>query len=375
MILKTAYPPTTRFSSQYAIRTSPGSQLPFARKITGSRFTATTTSAEGQRDRLSSLTSVPSGTPATTTASPYGVRMAPRLHDDEVEIDVEVARALVADQAPDFAALPLRRVASGGTDNAVFRLGEELALRMPLTPGAVDGLRKELRWMPVLAPHVSVEIPEVVTTGEPSSDYPFPWAVVRWLAGEDASVAPFRSMDEAADDLGRFVHELQTIDPSDVAPPGSEGFSRGLPLAGRDDAFRSFLRQCEGLLDVRRVAEIWDDALAAPEWDGPPVWLHADLLPANLLLREGRLAAVLDFGAMASGDPAYDITPAWHVLDAASRPAFLDLVGADEAMRRRARGLVVSGAVIAWPYYQHTNPTMVAVAQRGLDEVLADLGR
>ncbi len=225
--------------------------------------------------------------------------MAPRLHDDQVEIDVELARALVADQAPEFVALPLRRVASGGTDNAVFRLGNELALRMPLIPGAVDGLRKELRWLPVLAPHISLEIPEVVTTGEPTGTYPFPWAVVRWLDGEDALVAPFSSMGEAAHDLGQFVRELQSIDPSEVAPPGSDGFSRGLPLAGRDDVFRSFLRQCEGLLDVRRVEEIWEDALSAPEWDGarygctqtcsrPTCWFATAGSPGARLRRDGQ---------------------------------------------------------------------------------------
>ena len=117
----------------------------------------------------------------------------------------------------------------------------------------------------------------------------------------------------------------------------------------------------------------WDDALAAPAWKGPPVWLHADLIPGNLLVRDGRLAGVLDFGAMATGDPAYDVTPAWHLLDRISRPAFLEIVGADDAMRRRARGLVVSGGVIALPYYLHTNPSMVATARRGIEEVLADL--
>jgi aminoglycoside phosphotransferase (APT) family kinase protein len=117
---------------------------------------------------------------------------------------------------------------------------------------------------------------------------------------------------------------------------------------------------------------MWDDALAAPEWTGPPVWLHADLIPGNLLVRGGRLAGILDFGTVATGDPAYDVTAAWHVLHRASRPAFLEIVGADEATIRRARGLVVSGAVVAVPYYLHTNPTMVAIARRGVEEVLAD---
>jgi aminoglycoside phosphotransferase (APT) family kinase protein len=299
--------------------------------------------------------------------------MPQRLHADEVDIDEPLARRLLAEQLPQYAALPLRRMVSGGTDNAVFRLGGELALRLPLHPGGVGGLLKEVRWLPVISPHVSLPVPEIVAVGEPAEGYPFPWAVVRWLPGEDALTARPESLRDLARALGRFVAELQSIDSSQVPTPGSPGFVRGLPLAGRDETFREFAPRCVGLTDVRRAERIWDDALAAPQWTGRPVWLHADLLPGNLLLRNGRLAGVLDFGAIATGDPAYDLTPAWQLLDRASRPAFLDLVGADDAMCRRARGLIASGAVIALGYYQHTNPSMVAVARRGLDAVFADL--
>lgn len=295
-----------------------------------------------------------------------------RMHYDEVDIDVTMARRLLAEQLPEYCELPLRRIASGGTDNAVFRLGEHLALRMPLRPGAVGSLLKEMRWLPVLAPHLTLEVPEVVATGQPGAGHPFPWAVVRWLAGEDALTGRLDSMHDAAVDLGCLVLELQGVDMADAPRPGSEGFNRGLPLDGRDADFRAYLARCEGLLDVEQVTEIWEDALAAGDWHGPPVWLHADLLPGNLLVRDGRLTAVIDFGAMATGDPAYDITPAWHVLDRRSRSVFLEVTGTDDATRRRARGLVVSGGVIALPYYRNSNPSMVATARRGIDEVLAD---
>lgn len=195
---------------------------------------------------------------------------------------------------------------------------------------------------------------------------------MRWLEGEDALSARLDSIGETAQALGQFVADLQAIDTTDAPRPGSEGFGRGLPLLGRDPSFRESLAQCDGLLDVRRVAEVWDDALAAPAWDAPPVWLHADLIPSNLLVRGGRLAGVLDFGAMATGDPAYDVAPAWHVLDRATRPAFLEAVGADDATRRRARGFVIWQGVTALPYYLHTNPSMVAMARRGIAEVLGD---
>jgi aminoglycoside phosphotransferase (APT) family kinase protein len=241
-----------------------------------------------------------------------------------------------------------------------------------MRPGAVGGLLKEIRWLPVVAPHLSLDIPEVVAAGQPGDGYPFPWAVVRWLPGEDALSGRIHSLRDAALALGQFVRELQSIG-ADVPPPGSAGFGRGGPLVKRDPTFRAALAQCEELLDVERMRAIWEDALAAPAWDGPPVWLHADLLPGNLLLRNGRVAGVLDFGAMATGDPAYDVTAAWHVLDRENRALFRDRIQADEATWRRARGLVVSGGVIAFPYYLHSNPSMIATARRGITEVLADL--
>lgn len=261
---------------------------------------------------------------------------------------------------------------SGGTENAIFRLGDDLAVRMPVRLDAVGGLLKEVRWLSVLAGHLSLEVPQVVSVGEPDEHYPFPWAVVRWIPGKDALTGRIDSIGEAALTLGRFVAELQGIDTTGAPQPGSQGFVRGLPLLGRDPGFRAALGQCEGLLDVERVREVWDDALLAPEWDGPPNWLHADLIPSNVLVRDGHIVGVLDFGAMATGDPAYDVTPAWHLLDRDSRRVFREVVGPDEATWRRARGLVVSGGVIALPYYLHSNPSMVAMARRGIGEVLAD---
>lgn len=298
----------------------------------------------------------------------------PRLHADEVDIDGALVRRLLAAQMPEYADLPLWRVPSGGTENVVFRLGVDLAVRLPMQPGAVSGLLKELRWVPVIAPHLTLDVPRVEARGEPGEGYPFPWAVVRWLEGQDGLTGRVDSLEDTARTVGRFVAELQAIDMAEAPAPGSAGFVRGLPLAGRDGAFREALARCEGLFEVDRVRDVWDDALGAPGWDGPPVWLHADLIPGNLLVRDGQVAGVLDFGAMATGDPAYDVTPAWHLLDRAGRQVFREVVGPDEATWRRARGLVVSFGVIALPYYLHTNPAMVATARRGIGEVLADLG-
>ncbi len=208
--------------------------------------------------------------------------------------------------------------------------------------------------------------------GEPGELFPFPWAVVRWLPGEDALTGRIDSMPDTARTLGRFVGELQDLDITNSPPPRTTGPHRGAPLAGHDEAFRAALAQCEGLLDVDRVREVWDDALAAPVWDGAPTWLHADLIPGNLLVRDGQLVGVLDFGCLTTGDPAYDITPAWHLLDQESRQVFREVIGPDDGTWRRARGLVVCYAVEALPYYLHSNPAMVATARRGIGEALTD---
>lgn len=299
------------------------------------------------------------------------VSSVPRLHADQVPIDTALVRALVDRQVPRYRRLPLRRVRSWGTENAVYRLGDDLAVRLPLTAGAAAGLEKELRWLPIISRAVSIEIPTVVAEGEPGGGYPHRWAVMRWLAGVDGLDSSAVWSEQDAVTLAEFVQQLRTIDVAGFPPPVAPG-ARGLALAGRDAAFREALARCDGLFDLRRAAEVWDDALDAPAWSGPPMWVHADLIPPNLLIRGGRIAGVLDFGTLTVGDPAYDATAGWHLFDGAARDRYLRLIGADEAARRRARGLVVSGATIALPYYLHTNPAMVATARRGLAAVLHD---
>lgn len=296
------------------------------------------------------------------------------MHEHEVHVDESVVRSLLRGQLPDLAELPIERFPSGGTENAVFRLGKDLALRLPLHEGAVRGLVKEIRWLPTLRPLIHLEVPEVRATGVAADTYPFPWAVVRWIEGTDAMATPIASTEEAADTLARFCTDLWSVDHATVPSPETVGLGRGQHLAYRDESFRQAIAQCEGLVDVPSVARIWDEALAAPRWPGPPRWVHTDLIPPNLLVRDGRLVGVLDFGGVATGDPAWDLTPAWFVLDGESRRRFRRLLEADvdEAAWTRARGAVVSQAVIALPYYLETNPTMVAVARRGLDALLAD---
>lgn len=260
---------------------------------------------------------------------------------------------------------------SWGTENAVYRLGDDLAVRLPLTAGAAAGLDVQATWLPVIGRAVSIDTPSVVAVGEPGHSYPHRWGVMRWLPGVDGlhRTATWSMTD--AETLSQFVVQLRAIDAGGFPRPTSPG-ARGLEISGRDGGFRAALARCEGLFDVRRAAAVWADALAAPVWSGREVLLHADLIPPNMLIRRGRLAGVLDFGTLTVGDPAYDVTAAWHLFEGAARARYLDLLGADEATRRRARGLVVSGAAIAYPYYLTTNPAMIATARRGLSAVFGD---
>jgi aminoglycoside phosphotransferase (APT) family kinase protein len=298
-----------------------------------------------------------------------------RMHADELHTDTSLVRRLVATQFPWWADLPIEPVASVGTDNAMYRLGADMAVRLPRIHWAVGLVDKEQKWLPALAPQLPLAVPTPLEVGSPGEGYPWHWSVCRWLEGENASVAGFGDPRDAARDLARFLVSLQRIDPADGPPAGPQNFSRGVPLAERDNGTREALAALRGKLDVGAARAAWEAALQAPVCDGPPVWLHGDLFPANLLVAEGRLGAVIDFGCLGVGDPACDLVPAWTLFSGESRDVFRAALGVDDATWARGRGWALSlglGAV-THPYYPETNPTLVAAARRGLDEVLADI--
>lgn len=290
-------------------------------------------------------------------------------HADEVAIPESLVRALLREQFPQWADLRLERVASYGTDNVLFRLGDELYVRLPrlrtaTTPRwAIEQIDKEAEWLPRLAPHLPVEIPEVVARGEPGAEYPWRWGVYRWLEGEP----PRTGTVQIAHDLAAFIAALQRIDTTG-APPGGH---RGGPLSVRDRDTRAALAQLEQEIDVSAAAAVWDAALHAPTWDRAPVWLHGDILEGNLLLRGDRLGAVIDWGAACAGDPAFDYSIAWSLL-APVRDEFRRASQIDDETWARARGLALSQAVIALPYYLHSNPPIVERSRTVVAQVLSD---
>jgi aminoglycoside phosphotransferase (APT) family kinase protein len=260
------------------------------------------------------------------------------MTDSGIEITADLVRDLLQEQHPDLAELAIREVA-GGWGNQMWRLGDELAVRMQRMDPTPELQLNERRWLPVLAPRLPLPVPTPVRFGEPSERFPKHWTVMTWVPGEPLDHSSISRGDHAADTLAGFLGALHVEAPAD-APASSD---RGGHLRKYTDGFENFLQVIDpgGIAaDVRAVRAVWDDAVAAPEWEGPPVWVHGDLHPANVVVSDGTLSGVIDFGAMFAGDPAWDLAAAWVLLPSDAVPRFFEVYAdADEATIRRARGL------------------------------------
>lgn len=290
------------------------------------------------------------------------------MHDEEVEIDGPLVRRLLSSQFPQWSDLSVEAVTSTGTVNAIYRLGEDLCLRLPRVRWWADDLEKELDWLPRLAPHLPLAVPEPVAKGNPGEGYPFSWAVYRWLPGEPWAPDRVRDQREAAAELARFVAALRQIDPTDGPPSG-----RSKPLPMREAQTREAIASLHGIVDTDAATAAWEASLDGPGWDGIPVWTHADLLPPNLLVDGGRLSAVIDFGVAGVGDPACDVIAAWSLFSSEGRDVFRAGLEIDDGTWERGRGWALAIALPIIPYYPETNPAFVAMAMRMLDEILSDV--
>ncbi|MFI0815831.1 aminoglycoside phosphotransferase family protein [Streptomyces sp. NPDC021098] len=290
----------------------------------------------------------------------------------QTRVDDFLVRRLIAGQFPQWAGLSVRRFPSGGTVNAVYRLGDAMAVRLPLAAGGAGDVATERTWLPRLAPLLPTAIPEVLGTGEPAEGYPWPWSVHRWLPGRNPKEGALSEPVLLAKDLAEFVAAMRG-----VSLPGAPDAYRGGPLSSLDAETRASIEQLRTIpeedIDCDAVTAIWDDALRTPEWDGPPVWLHADLMPGNLLVdADGRLTSVIDFGCMGVGDPACDLFPAWNLLPADARAVFRDALAVDDAMWNRGRGRTLSQALIALPYHRTRTPAMARNARHVIRAVLGE---
>jgi len=258
------------------------------------------------------------------------------MHADERDIDAVLVRRLVAEQFPEWGDLPIKPVPSAGTDNALYRLGEDKAVRLPRIRSAVKDVAKEHQWLPRLAPHLPLAIPQPLGKGEPAHGYPWPWSVYRWLDGENPSLGRIADPSALATRLAQFIAALHGIDPA-----GGPAADRGEPLEERDTPTRTAIDALQGTIDTGGVTAAWETALRAPIWPGAPVWVHGDLSPGNLL-------------------------------GADMRSTFRATLDVDDATWERGRGWALSIALIQLPYYHRTNPSLAANARHVIGQVLTE---
>lgn len=294
-----------------------------------------------------------------------------QLHPGEIVAETALVKRLLARQFARWATLPLRRLDCAGTDHVIYRLGDEMCVRLPRISWTAGQALIESVWLERIAQRSPLRVPVQLALGEPDCGYPWHWSVCDWIEGENANTHPPADLLIAAEQVAGFIHAMSSIGPAG-APDAVQHDLRGAPLQARDARTRAALRQLDDLVDVTRALRIWEDALDAPQWTGPPRLFHGDLLPGNLIVREGRIVGVIDFGMLGAGDPACDLMSAWSQFGGQSRARFHSAVGADEAMWRRARGHALSQAAMYIPYYRHTNPAGARIALAQLQGVLDD---
>jgi aminoglycoside phosphotransferase (APT) family kinase protein len=294
--------------------------------------------------------------------------MSGKMHAHEVLAEPKLVRCLLAVQMPHWAELPLSPAPLGGTDNAMFRLGEDLVVRVPRIEWAVAAVEHEREWLPRLAPLLPVEIPVPLAAGDPGEGYPWPWSVYRWVGGDDPSIRLEIDRDALLPGLVAFVRAMRGIELA-----GAPRAKRGVPLEALDVRTRASIDARGDSVDRHAALAVWEGALALPRWTGRDIWVHDDLDARNLLVSDGRLSGVLDWSGAGIGDPAADLAVGWKVLSPEARERFRAELEVDDSTWTRARGWTLSQAVNALTYYTpETNPVLVREAEQWLAAVLAD---
>jgi aminoglycoside phosphotransferase (APT) family kinase protein len=288
-----------------------------------------------------------------------------------LKITADLVRQLIGEQFPRWADLPIEPVELSGWDNKTFHLGDTMSVRLPSAQGYAAQVEKEHRWLPLLASCLPLPIPKPLAMGVPSDFYPWHWSVYRWLDGENATPERITNLPQFATDLGRFLTALQQINADDAPPPGKHNFFRGAPPSVYDGETRHALIALHDEIDVNAANAVWEAALSST-WQDAPVWVHGDVAAGNLLVKEGKLAAVIDFGCCAIGDPACDLTIAWTLLTEESREAFRAALPLDSGTWARGRGWELWKALITLAEHRETHPAKANEARHVLKEVIAD---
>jgi aminoglycoside phosphotransferase (APT) family kinase protein len=276
-----------------------------------------------------------------------------KLRSGKFPVDAPLVQQLIARQFPQWAGLPIRPVVMDGWDNWTFHLGDRMKVRLPSAAGYAEQADKESHWLPRLAPLLPFEVPVPIAVGQPDDGFPWSWSIYQWIDGEPVT----RTIDKLAlaRDVATFLNTLQSIDPADGPPPGPHSFLRGAdPMAAYGTEARHFVDALEGIIDTKAAHAVLDGAARSKV--EKPVWAHGDVAVGNLLARNSRLSAVIDFGCSAVGDPSCDLVLAWVFLEGESRAAFRSLVAVDEATWARGRAWALWKAALLASTDQVTHP-------------------
>jgi aminoglycoside phosphotransferase (APT) family kinase protein len=290
---------------------------------------------------------------------------------NKADITPALVSRLIAAQFPEWADLPVMPVECNGWDNTTFRLGRHMSVRLPSADAYVAQVDKEHRWLPLLAAHLPLPIPEPLARGNPAYGYPREWSIYRWLPGDPATIERIADLDRLGTELAAFLAALYRIDPAGGPAPGNHNFFRGGPLATYDAETRDAIASLGDEIDTDAATEVWEAALGAT-WHGSPVWFHGDVSAGNLLVSDGRLSAVIDFGCSGVGDPACDVTIAWTLLSGSSREAFRASLPVDGPTWVRGRGWALWKALITLAHSPQDNRSGAANARHVIAEVIAE---
>lgn len=264
-----------------------------------------------------------------------------------MEISVEVVRKLIKEQFPELSNLEIKLVEKNGHDNVTFHLGNTMSVRLPSGEEYASQIEKEMIWLPKLKQHISYEIPSPIANGKPSDIYPFPWAINKWIDGEVLSYSNINNLEDIAIGLAKFLKELQSIDASNGPMAGTHNFYRGGLLKVYNDETINALDNLENIFPTKELRKIWEKALET-RWDKKPVWIHGDVAVGNLLVKNRKISAVIDFGILGTGDPACDYVMAWTFFDKNSRNIFKQKLMCDDETWNRAKGWALWKALISY---------------------------
>ena len=294
------------------------------------------------------------------------------MSENVMAIDISLVTRLVAKQFPQWTNLTIRAVEPGGWDNKTFRLGDTMSLRLPSAQRYTSQVDKEHKWLPQLAPRLPLSIPVTIAMGQPAKGYPWHWSVYQWLKGENATVGPIEDLNQFAAKLAHFLVAMQQIKLADGPLPGQHNFFRGGPLTTYDVETRSAIASLQGKIDTDAANAVWESALAST-WQKPPVWLHGDIHATNLLVHQGRLNAVIDFGCLGVGDPACDYAIAWTFFSGESRETFHSVLSVDNSTWARSRGWALWKSLITLVKSVDTDLVVAETARQTIDAIIRDV--